>query len=168
MSYTPSAALYASIGQTLSGLSGILEKAALHAKENDIDEEVYLSWRLTSDMFDMKRQVQIATDIAARGLARLAGAELLSLPDEETSFAQLQARIARVQELMANLDKEAIDSDMDGDITVPAGGTEMTMKRQQYVQNFILPNIFFHVTIAYALLRQCGVPIGKMDFLARP
>lgn len=167
MSYTPSAALHASIGQVLLGLNLILDKAVIHAKENDIDEAVYLSWRLTSDMFDMKRQVQIATDIAGRGLARLAGVELPSIPDEETSFVELKERIAKVQSYIADLDNAAIDADMDGDITVPARGSEITMKRQQYVQNFILPNVYFHVTMAYSLLRQCGVPLGKMDFLAR-
>jgi hypothetical protein len=119
-------------------------------------------------MFPLSRQVQIACDIPARGLARLAGAELPSFPDTEKSFDELRQRVSKAHAFIKELDKTKIDADPDKDITFPVGPETMTMKRREYLLNFIVPNVYFHVTTAYAILRACGVPLGKSDFLARP
>ncbi len=159
---------HATIQQMVSALAGILEKGAQFARTKSIDEAVLLGWRLEPDMFPMSRQVQIACDITVRGLARLAGAELPTFPDTETSFDQLKARVAKAHAFIRDLDRAKIDASPDADITFPVGQEQMTMKRRDYLFNFILPNLYFHVTTAYANLRACGVPLGKGDFLARP
>jgi hypothetical protein len=168
MSLTLSQIVQASAAQMFTALGGVLEKAAAFAKSKSVDEAVLLGWRISPDMFPMSRQVQIACDITARGLARLAGAELPSFPDTETSFEQLRQRVAKAQAFIRDLDRAKIDANPDADISFPVGPETMTMKRRDYVTNFILPNLYFHVTTAYANLRACGVPLGKGDFLARP
>ncbi|MFZ5618977.1 MAG: DUF1993 domain-containing protein [Pseudomonadota bacterium] len=167
MTYTTSSIAFAGIDQMFHALNGILDKAAAHAKTAGVEETVYTTWRLAPDMFAMAKQVQIATEIAARGLTRLSGAEPPSYPDTETTFAQLKERIAKAHAHIKDLDKAKIDSDPDGDITFPLGQEKMTMKRRQYLMNFVLPNVYFHTTAAYLNLRNAGVPLGKSDFLAR-
>lgn len=167
MRYTTSSIAYAAIDQMFKGLTLSLDKAAAHAKASGVDETVYTSWRLAPDMFTMARQVQIACDIAVRGLTRLSGAEPPSFPDTETTFAELKERIAKAQAHVKSLDVAKIDADPDADITVPMRDTTMTFKRHQFLAHFILPNVYFHVTAAYLNLRNAGVPLGKGDFLAR-
>lgn len=168
MSLDSSTLVNAVLAQTYAGLTGVLEKGAAYAKSKNIEESVLLNWRLAPDMFTMTRQVQIATDVPARGMARLAGAELPSFPDTEATFEQLRQRVAKAHAFIKDLDRAKIDANPEGEITFPVGPDTMTMKRQQYVLNFILPNLYFHVAMAYANLRACGAPIGKGDFLARP
>jgi hypothetical protein len=167
MTLTPSHIAATSLTQMFAALQGILEKAGAHAKTHNIDEAVLMNWRLFPDMFTMARQVQIATDIAGRGMARLAGAALPSNPDTETSFEALRARVLKTQAFIKDLDRAAIDADPTGEVSFPVGPETMTMKRQDYLLTFILPNVYFHVTTAYAILRACGAPLGKADFLAR-
>lgn len=167
MSLKPSEIAAASLTQMFTALQGILEKAGAHAKTHALDEAVLMNWRLFPDMFTMARQVQIATDIAGRGMARLAGAALPSNPDTETSFEALRARVVKAQAFIKDLDRAAIDANPQGEVSFPVGPETMTMKRQDYLLNFILPNVYFHVTTTYSILRSCGVPLGKGDFLAR-
>ncbi len=167
MQYTTSSIGLAAIDQMFRGLNTVLDKAAAHAKAAGVDETVYTSWRLAPDMFTMARQVQIACDIAVRGFARLAGAEPPSFPDTETTFEQLKARVATAHAKIKDYDKAKIDANPDVDITVPMGDNSLTLKRHQYMQNFVQPNVYFHVTTAYLNLRNCGVPIGKGDFMGR-
>lgn len=168
MTLTHSDVAYAAVAQMYAALDNVLEKAAAHAKARSVDEAVFLNWRLAPDMFTMCRQVQIACDISSRGLARLAGAELPSAPDTETSFAALRARVAKARAFVKELDRTSINAAPDKEITFPVGSETMTMKRRDYLMNFVLPNLYFHVTAAYANLRAAGVPLGKADFLARP
>ena len=168
MSLTPSAVAHATISQMFAALQGVLEKGAEHAKARSVDEAVYINWRLAPDMFPMSRQVQIACDIAARGMARLAGADMPSNPDTETTFEELRARVAKAHAFIKDLDKAKIDADLDAEVTFPVGPETMTMKRRDYLTNWVLPNLYFHVTATYANLRAAGVPLGKADFLARP
>jgi hypothetical protein len=168
MSLSVSTLVNAVLAQSFTGLTGVLEKGAAYAKSKNIEEAVLLNWRLAPDMFSMTRQVQIATDIPSRGMARLAGADLPSFPDTETTFEQLRQRLSKAHSFIKDLDKAKIDANPEGDISFPVGPETMTMKRRQYALNFILPNLYFHVTMAYANLRACGAPIGKSDFLARP
>lgn len=168
MTYSTSSIAFAALNQMFGALGGILDKGAAYAKAKTIDESVLLNWRLAPDMFPMSRQIQIACDISARGLARLAGAEVPSFPDTETSLEQLRQRVAKAHAFIRDLDKAKIDADPDRDISFPVGQETMTMKRRDYLMNFILPNLYFHATTAYANLRACGVPLGKGDFLGRP
>lgn len=167
MQYTTSSIALAAIDQMFRGLRGMLDKAEAHAKSTGVEDAVYTNWRLAPDMFTMARQVQIACDIAVRGLTRLSGGEPPSFPDVETTFAQLNERVSKTHAHIKDLDRAKIDANPDGDITVPMRDQSMTMKRHQFLQNFVLPNVYFHVTAAYLNLRNAGVPLGKSDFLAR-
>ena len=158
----------AHVHQMFAALDGVLDKGAAHAHGHGIDESVLLGWRLAPDMFPMSRQVQIACDITSRGLARLAGVEPPSNPDTEKTFAELKARVHKARDFVRGLDRNAIDANPGADIAFPVGQETMTMKRSAYLLNFIVPNLHFHATTAYANLRACGVPLGKADFLARP
>lgn len=153
--------------QMFAALETVLDKGAAHAKSHSIEEAVLLNWRLHPDMFTMCRQIQIACDIAGRGMARLAGADLPSNPDTETTFEALRSRVQRTRAFIRGLDRAAIDANLDSEISFPVGPETMTMKRRDYLLNWVLPNVYFHVTTAYANLRACGVSLGKADFLAR-
>jgi hypothetical protein len=116
-------------------------------------------------MFPLVRQVQIATDHAKGCCARLAGVEVPKYADDETTFADLRARIARTTEFVRGFEPGDIDGSEERDVTITAGGRELRFKGQQYLVTFALPNFYFHVTTAYDILRHCGVPIGKRDFM---
>lgn len=166
MTQSISGVALAQIGQYYRAMGGMLAKGAEHAQAQGVEEDVYLNWRLAADMFPLTRQVQIATDFGVRGLSRLAGVEPVSLPDTETSFAELQARLKKAQDVISGLDAAAIDADPDGDVTFPAGRDQtMTLPRGIYALNAVIPNIGFHASMTYAILRQIGVPLGKRDFM---
>ena len=167
MIYTTSSIAFAAIDQMFKGMTLSLDKAAAHAKATGVEETVYTSWRLAPDMFTMARQVQIACDIAVRGLTRLAGSEPPTFEDTEKTFDELKARIAKAHAYIKDLDRAKIDADPDADITVPMRDQKMTFKRHQFLAHFILPNVYFHATATYLNLRNAGAPLGKMDFLAR-
>ena len=149
----------------LGSLSAVLEKGAAHAAEKKIDPAVFLSWRLAPDMFPLVRQVQIATDQAKNGSARLAGVEPPRFEDDETSFEQLKARLAKTTAFLATLDPAAIDASVDREIIFPLGPKKGAMRGADYLHHFVLPNFYFHATTAYAILRRCGVSLGKLDFM---
>jgi uncharacterized protein len=151
--------------QMLSSLSAILDKAEVFAAERRIDPAVLLGWRLAPDMFALARQVQIATDHAKGCCARLAGVEVPKYSDDETTFADLRARIGRTVDFVRGFEPSDIDGSEGRDITLTAGTRELRFKGQQYLVNFALPNFYFHVATAYDILRRCGLPIGKRDFL---
>jgi hypothetical protein len=149
----------------LTNLSGILSKAESHATAKKIDPSVLLNARLYPDMFALTRQVQIATDIVKGGVARLAGVDVPSLPDTETTFVELQARIVKISEFISGFKPVQIDGAEDKTIDLKVGGNDMKFKGQPYLLSFVIPNFYFHISIAYAILRHSGVDIGKMDFL---
>jgi uncharacterized protein len=151
--------------QMLNSLSDILDKAEAFAAERKIDPAVLLGYRLAPDMFPLARQVQIATDHAKGCCARLAGVEVPKYPDDETTLADLRARIARTIEFVQGFKPADIDGSEERDITITAGSRELRFKGQQYLVSFALPNLYFHATTAYAILRHCGLPIGKRDFM---
>jgi len=126
---------------------------------------VLLGWRLAPDMFALARQVQIATELATGCCARLAGAEVPKWPDDETTFAALRARIAKTLDFVQSFPPDTIDGSDERAITLTAGTRELRFTGQQYLVSFVLPNFYFHATTAYAILRTCGLPIGKRDFL---
>lgn len=164
-----SSAAHDAIDQMFAALDGILEKGAAYAKAHEIEEEVLLNWRLAPDMFPLVRQIRIATELPARSLSRLAGAELPSFADDETTFADCRNRIVKARAFIKGLSSDAIDADPEKTMKFPMGpDNSMEMQRRAYFRNFILPNLYFHVTATYAILRQIGVEIGKRDFLAVP
>lgn len=155
--------------QTLGALGGILRKGADHAAALKIPEEVLLNYRLFPDMFPLSRQVQIATDTLARGAARLAGTDLPSFPDVETSFAQLADRAQRANAYVQSASSEAMDGRCNTIINIPVGGgQEMPMTCAVYLQSFVFPNLYFHTSTAYNILRHNGVVLGKRDYLRPP
>jgi hypothetical protein len=149
----------------LNALSGVLDKAAAYAAAKKVDPAVLLGWRLAPDMFALARQVQVACDQAKNGAARLVGAEPPKFEDTETSLDQLKARIARTLAYIKGLDGKAIDASADREITFPLGPTKGQMKGGDFLNHFVLPNFYFHLTAAYAIVRHCGVELGKRDFL---
>ena len=154
---------------TLNALSAVLDKAEAFAKAKKVDPAVLLRTRLAPDMFDLTRQVQIATDQARRGAARLAGVEPPSAPDNETSVAELKDRIAKTIDFLKGLKPAQIDGTEDKQIkiTFPSGATREFTGQSLLLTNS-LPNFFFHCTTAYDILRQCGIELGKRDFMGTP
>jgi hypothetical protein len=150
----------------LNALSGVLDKAEVFARAKKIDPSVLLAWRLAPDMFALARQVQIATDQAKNGSARLARVEPPRYEDDETTIEQLKARLTRTVDFLKTLDPKQIDASAGREITFPLGpNNKGQMKGDDYLNHFVLPNFYFHLTAAYAILRQCGVELGKRDFL---
>ena len=153
---------------TLNALSGVLGKAETFAKAKKIDDAVMLRSRLAPDMFDLARQVQIATDGAKRGTARLAGVDAPAYEDNETTLAALRERVNKTVAFLKALDAKKIDASSDKEIVFPLGPEKKGhMKGDDYLNHFVLPNFYFHCTAAYAILRHLGVEVGKQDFLGQ-
>jgi hypothetical protein len=166
MSIAPSVALKTTAGHMLTCLAALLKKGAAHAEATKVPEDVFLNFRLYPDMFPLSRQVQIACDNACRGAARLSGSQLPSFPDNETTFAQLIERTQKALNYINGVSSDALDARADETITFPiGGGREMSLHASQFLLTFTLPNVYFHVTTAYNILRHNGVALGKSDFL---
>ncbi len=148
-----------------NNLSAILAKASVYAEAKKIDPSVLINARLAPDMFPLARQVQIATDAAKGGAARLVGIEVPSFADTESTFDELQARIAKTIAFLQTIDAAQVDGSEEKSIELKVGGQELKFKGQAYLLTFVIPNVYFHITIAYAILRHNGVDIGKMDYL---
>lgn len=153
------------IVHALGNLVEILKKGEAFAAAKKIDPSVLVNARLAPDMFPLSRQIQIATDVTKGGVARLAGAEIPSYADTESSFAELYERINKTVAFIKGFKPEQIDGSEDKTITLKVGGQDMQFKGQQYLVHFVLPNLYFHVTTAYAILRHNGVDVGKKDYL---
>lgn len=151
----------------LGNLAAILEKAAAHATAKKIDPAVLINSRLFPDMFALARQVQIATDIAKGGAARLAGLEPPKYEDTESTFPELIARVQKTVAYLKTFKPEQIDGSEGKSITLKVGGSPMTFQGMPYLLNFVLPNVYFHSTTAYDILRHNGVELGKSDFLGK-
>jgi hypothetical protein len=166
MSFSMSKALLRPLELTLTGLSGVLDKAQAFATAKKIEPSVLLNARLAPDMFALTRQVQAATDLAKNGGARLAGIEPPRYEDTETTIEALKARLTKTVAFLKSLDAKAIDASADREISFPLGPTHKgQMKGEDYLNHFVLPNVYFHATAAYAILRHNGVDVGKMDYL---
>lgn len=149
----------------LNALSAVLDKAEAYAGAKKFEPAVLLGMRLAPDMFTLTRQVQVATDQAKNGTARLAGVEPPKFEDTESTIAQLKERIAKTIAFLKTLDTKAIDASADRDITFPLGPKKAQMRGDDYLNHFVLPNFYFHATSAYAILRHAGADLGKRDFL---
>jgi hypothetical protein len=152
----------------LNNLAAILEKGAAHAEAKKIDPKVLINSRLFPDMFPLARQVQIATDTARAGAARLAAVEVPAQEDNETTFAELVARVRKTISYLETLKPEQFEGSEDRTVTWQTRSSTKTMQGMPYLQNHLLPNLYFHITTAYNILRHSGVELGKMDFLGKP
>ena len=151
--------------QFLTSLSEILDKTAAHAEAKKLDPAVLLNARLFPDMFPLTRQVQIALDTATGGAARLAGLEVPASANAEATFAELIARIRSGLTYLEALKPEQLDGTEDKTITWQTRSSSKSMQGMPYLMNHLLPNLYFHVTTAYNILRHNGVELGKKDFL---
>jgi len=152
--------------QTLHSLSNVLKKAEDHASAKKIEPAALLGARLFPDMLPLTRQVQLMCDFAAKGCARLTGSEVPSTPDTETSFGELQQRLARTIDAVKNYKPAQFEGADSREVTFPSGpGKTTTLSGQQFLSNFSLPNFYFHATTAYDILRHSGVELGKKDFM---
>jgi uncharacterized protein len=150
----------------LANLSHILAKGQAHAENRKFDPVVLLQYRLAPDMLPFTRQVLIACDAAKNGVARISGVEAPKFDDTESTFQDLKARIQKTLDYLASVPAEKLDGTEDKDVTFPVGKETRTMKGEAYLKQVALPNFFFHVTMAYAILRHNGVELGKSDYLA--
>ena len=150
----------------LKSLSAILKKAEAHAAARKIAPEVLVNYRLAPDMYPLSRQVQIASDAAKGAGARLSGTAVPSYADDEKSFEELQARIAKTIAFLEGLPKEQFEGAETRAVSLKAGGREMNFAGAAYLETWAKPNFYFHLTTAYAILRHAGVELGKPDFLA--
>ncbi len=153
------------LARALRNLAAVLRKGEAHAAERKLDPSVLLGYRLAPDMFALTRQVQIASDTAKGCVARLAGVEVPSYPDDETTFPQLLARIERTVTFVEGFQPSQIDGSEGKPVTLKMRTGEINFEGLQYLFEFVLPNVYFHSTAAYAILRHCGVDVGKKDFL---
>ncbi|WP_427500896.1 DUF1993 domain-containing protein [Methylomonas sp. MED-D] len=153
------------IVRSLTQLRYILEKAADYAEAKKIDPSVLVNARLYPDMYPLKRQVQIASDVAKGAVSRLAGQEPPKFEDVENSFPELIERIDKTLAHINSFTAEQIDGTEANTILLPRHDRTSTFTGLAYVTDFVLPNVYFHVTTTYAILRHNGLEIGKKDYL---
>ena len=166
MSITMSSACLPICRTALSNLSHILDKGQAFAEAKKCDPAALIQYRLAPDMLPFARQIQIACDGPKNGIARITGLTAPKFEDNETTFAELKARIAKTLAFIETVPADALDGTEDKDITFPVGrDATRTMKAEAYLKHWMLPNLFFHVTTAYAILRHNGVELGKADYL---
>lgn len=149
----------------LRNLSAILTKAEAQAKAKGYDPAVLLNSRLAPDMFPLTRQVQIATDHAKGAVARLTGATPEAIEDNEITFADLQARIAKVLAIVESAPASAYEGSETREISIKIPNAELKFSGLDYVNQWAMPNFYFHLTTAYDILRANGIELGKRDFL---
>jgi hypothetical protein len=150
----------------LNALSAVLDKAAAYAAAKKIDSAVLLNTRLAPDMLSLTGQVQIATDLAKNGASRLAGVEPPRFEDTEKTLEQLKERIARTVTHLKSVDRTKIDASAERQLIFPLGPKNKgEMRADDYLNHFLLPNFYFHLTTAYDILRHCGVELSKPDYL---
>lgn len=148
----------------LRALAHVLRLGEAHAKREGIEPDSLLQLRLIEDMYPLVRQVQIATDMAKNGASRLAGIEPPAFADDETTMAQLHARIERALAHLQTITPAQLDGSESRTITIRVGQGERSFDGHDYLLGFVLPNLYFHLTTTYGLLRRAGVPLGKPDF----
>ena len=149
----------------LENISKIMTKAVAEAKDKHIDLSSLLEARLAPDMHPFPRQIQIMSDAAKGAAARLAVVEAPSMPDTETNFPELQARISKTVDFLKSIKREQVEGAEDRTIVMKFPQGEIKFSGKDFLSNFALPNFYFHATTAYGLLRHKGIAIGKMDYL---
>ena len=166
MTITLSSASLPGIIKMLSNLSHLLAKAEQFVEQKKCDPNALTQYRLAPDMFPLTKQVFVACDMAKNGMARISGLEAPKFDDSETTFEQLRERIQKTLDFLVSIPSSTVDGKEENEITFPVGPTTRTMKAQAYLVHWILPNMYFHITTVYNILRHNGVEIGKRDFLA--
>lgn len=152
--------------QMLNSLTGLLAKAEAHCAAKKIDPSVLLGSRLFPDMLPLSKQIQLASDFAAKGCARLTHSEVPSMPDTEKTFEELKQRLAKTIDYVKSYKPEQFEGADTKDVTFPVGPDRtMTLKGQQFFSAVSLPNFYFHAATAHGIMRHNGVEIGKRDFL---
>jgi uncharacterized protein len=151
--------------RALTNLTNILKIAEAHADTKKIEHMVLLNARLFPDMYPLTRQVQIATDMSKGAAARLAGLEVPKYEDDETSFADLQARIAKTITFINTVQPAQMEGCESREITITVRNADLKFTGQDYLLKWVNPNVYFHVTTAYDILRHNGVELSKIDFL---
>lgn len=159
--------LIPSANRMLGNLSQLLDKAEELATAKKIEPAVLLGSRLAPDMFPLTRQVQIACDMVKGAAARLSGTEIPSFADTETSIAELKARIGKTLDFVNGIDAAKFDASEDRDVVITLRTGELRFKGLNYLRDFVLPNVYFHVAAAYLILRHNGAEIGKNDFIGK-
>ncbi len=149
----------------LTNLSSILDKAQQHADANKYDSANFLQLRLIADMLTFTRQVQIACDFAKGAMSRLAGVDVPKWEDTEASLSDLKARIGKTIEYVQSFKPEQLDGAESRTISIKIDGQDKQFDAPTYVNYVVMPNFYFHLTTAYAILRSNGVPLGKGDFI---
>ncbi len=167
MSLTMYTAAVPTCVRALTNLTAILEKAVAHAEARKIDPAVLLGTRLYPDMFPLSTQIHIANDIAQSGAARLAGAQVPAFEAKERSFAEWIAATRNSIGYLESLKPAQFEGSEDKTVTWSTRTSTRTMQGTPYLFNHVLPNVFFHVTTAYDILRQSGLELGKLDYLGR-
>ena len=150
---------------SLTAFEAVLDKAAAHAEARKIDQSVFIQARLAPDMFAFARQIQIATDMAKGGVARLAGVEIPAYEDNETTIEALKGRIAKTLAFIDSIPADKIDGTEEKEVVLKMRAGDMKFTGQRYLIGFVIPNFTFHCATAYDILRKNGVDIGKKDFL---
>lgn len=151
----------------LRNLSHILDKGEASAQARKFEPAVLATSRLAPDMLPFTRQILIACDAAKNGVARIAGIEAPKFEDNEATFAELKARIQKTQAFLETVPAAKLEGTENKEVTFPVGrDSTRTMTSQAYLTTWVLPNFFFHITTAYAILRHNGVDLGKADYLA--
>ena len=153
--------------RALANLDAILDKAAASAEARKFDPQVFLASRLAPDMFPLTRQVQIACDFCKGTMARLGGVENPKFEDTETTVAQLKERIAKVRAFVEGVPESGFAGSETREIAFQAGPNQLQFQGQPYLLGYALPNLYFHMAMAYAILRHNGVDLGKRDFLGQ-
>lgn len=152
--------------RTLTAMLGWLDKAEGSAKARGFDTVNYLGLRLSPDMHPLSRQVQIATDSAKNCVSRLAGIEPPKWADDEATLDELRARIQKAIDFVQSIPAADLDGSETREVRMPAGpDLTVAFEGQAFLTGFSIPNFYFHATLVYALLREAGVDVGKMDFL---
>lgn len=151
--------------RTLNNLAHILAKGEAYATAKNIEPSVLLNARLFPDMYPLTRQVQIATDMSKGAAARLAGLEVPKYEDNETTFADLQARVAKTIAFIDSVNAAQLEGSENKNITIQIRKVDVTFTGEDYVLKWVMPNVYFHVTTTYNILRHNGVELGKADFL---
>lgn len=151
----------------LHALDGLLEKAEAYAALKRFDPSVLLDARLYPDMYELTKQVQACSDFSKNSSARLAGVDVPSMPDTETTFGELKDRIGKTVTFLDTLKPEQMEGSADKVFTIKVGPNDMTFSGKDYLLHFALPNFYFHAATAYGILRHNGVEIGKRDFMRR-
>lgn len=153
------------LAHALGNLRNILGKAEAHAQAEGIEPDALLRARLFPDMRDFVFQVQVATDVARRGVARLAGTEAPSWPDDEQTFAELEDRVGKAIDYLESFEPGQLEGADEREIELPLRDRTHRLAGRDYLLHFILPNVYFHAATAYNLMRHNGVKLGKKDFV---